>query len=89
MYADSLPLYLPRLVERGVLVYPAGDGKINVVKFCVGKLIGGNSMINFKNTSIKYEDKNVSVEGLTIEIKNFAFIGVTTGRGHSGLINMD
>ncbi|WAA12263.1 SDR family oxidoreductase [Fervidibacillus halotolerans] len=31
MYADPLPPYLPELIERGKLVYPAGDGKINFV----------------------------------------------------------
>lgn len=31
MYADPLPPYLPELIERGRLVYPAGDGKINFV----------------------------------------------------------
>lgn len=31
MYADPLPPYLPELIERGRLPYPAGDGKINFV----------------------------------------------------------
>ncbi|WLR46635.1 SDR family oxidoreductase [Halobacillus litoralis] len=31
MYADPLPPYLPELVEKGSLPYPAGDGKINFV----------------------------------------------------------
>lgn len=31
MYADPLPPYLPELIERGQLPYPAGDGKINFV----------------------------------------------------------
>lgn len=31
MYADPLPPYLPELVERGRLIYPAGEGRVSFI----------------------------------------------------------
>jgi NAD(P)H dehydrogenase (quinone) len=52
MYADPLPLYLPELVKRESLVYPAGEGKISfisrnniakaIIKIAINKKLQGS-----------------------------------------------